>query len=902
LSDVVWLNDERAQYRENVGGKGANLARLLAVGLPVPPAFVVPTDCYREYVEAHGLAKLIDSTVSAFDYEDVAKLEHDTAELRAHFLDAGVPVGIELAVLEAYAELGGADTYVAVRSSGTAEDTAQASFAGLHDTYLDIRGEAELIHAIRHCWASLWTARATAYRHTMGFDHRSAELAVVVQTMIEAQVAGVMFTANPLTGTTEETVINASWGLGESVVSGVVTPDEFILSNTNLGLRRHSLGNKHNEIVRDPNSNSGTILREVAAARRDTPCLEAVQLQRLGAIGKQVMSHYDGLPQDIEWAYADAEFYVLQSRDVTGTTFGWDEEVDGWQNLPDEEQTVWSRAFADEWWTGAVTPLFYSVRAQGQTGCHESALKVMGLNAEAGQRIFKYHQAEVYWNASLERREAPQFIPRFLRSPAALGRVPPAWWEDTIKAPFSGLGYANLVRRLIAHGMGPSKWIDTVYDDLRNRTADADGLSFEAIGELDDAALEQYLDSRIHYFIEFNRRQWAGFFIFAPGLLLFLGDLLSRWYTGSNQHAYADLLTGLPQQTVTLMENEQLWHLAQTIRESASLQKLFDEHGGASFFTVAASHADGQAFTNAYAAFMGEHGHRGQADRDFWFPRRIENPEGDYNAFKVILSSPSTTSPAAAEELTRSVRESAIVEILDNLRGHLFGFAKLKIFTLVLHHVYRFLQVRDDERHYIDRITWSKKKALIEINRRLIDRGALDAIDDYFFLSKDELYELLNGRRDERLTRAKIAGRRINFERFDKKLVIPPAFLKSGESINLEQQSDAPAEVDGVLRGLGTSRGTITGPARIIKSLEEIGRIKQGDILVCQATDPGWTPVFLVIAGLVLETGGMLAHGSCLSREYGLPAVQLRNAMNLITEGAMITVDGETGSVTVTVQ
>ncbi|MFT4560270.1 MAG: phosphohistidine swiveling domain-containing protein [Gammaproteobacteria bacterium] len=899
MSDIIWLENERAQHREFVGGKGANLARMRSVGLAVPPAFVVPTDSYREFIEISGLVTLIDSTAGALDYENAIKLERDTADLRAHFLNAEMPVAIQSIVLAAYAELGGTGTYVAVRSSGTAEDTAEASFAGLHDTYLDTRGEDELILAIIRCWASLWSARATAYRHTMGFEHRHAELAVVVQTMIEAQVAGVMFTANPLTGTTGETVINASWGLGESVVSGVVTPDEFILSNSDLSLRRYSLGDKRSEIVRDPASSSGTVSREVAVAIRDTPCLDAEQLEQLGAIGKQVMSHYDDLPQDIEWAYADTKFYVLQSRDVTGMTFAWDEDVDRWQKSPDEEQTVWSRSFADEWWTGAVTPLFYSVRAQGQTGCHESALKVMGLNAEAGQRIFKYYQAEVYWNASLEQREARQFIPRFLRSPAALGRVPPAWWEDTIQAPFSWFGYANLIRRLMAEGMGPSKWIDTVYADLRNRTADADGLSFDAIGELDDAALEQYLESRIEYFIEFNRRQWAGFFIYAPGLLLFLGDVLNRWYTGSNQHAYADLLTGLPQQTVTLLENEQLWHLAQMVRNSESLQNLFDENPGGSFFEVAASHADGQAFTNAYAAFMREHGHRGQADRDFWFPRRIENPEGDYNAFKVILSSPSTTSPAAAEESTRIVRESAIDEIHANLRGQFFGLAKLKIFKLVLHHAYRFLQVRDDERHYIDRITWSKKKALLEISRRLFERGALDKSDDYFFLSKDELYELLNGRRDERLTRAKITGRRINFERFDKKLVIPPAFLKSGESINLEEQSDEHAEMDGVLRGLGTSRGTITGPARIIKSLEEIGRLKQGDILVCQATDPGWTPVFLVIAGLVLETGGMLAHGSCLSREYGLPAVQLRNAMNLITEGTMITVDGETGSVTV---
>ena len=191
MSNVVWLDDERAQQRENVGGKGANLARLLAVGLPVPRAFVVPTDSYREFIEVCGLAKIIDATIGALNYADPTNLERATAELRRHIFACEVPFAIESVVLQAYAALGGVGTYVAVRSSGTAEDTAEASFAGLHDTYLDICGEAELIIAIRRCWASLWTARAAAYRYTMGFDHRSAEHAVVVQTMPSARKSGV---------------------------------------------------------------------------------------------------------------------------------------------------------------------------------------------------------------------------------------------------------------------------------------------------------------------------------------------------------------------------------------------------------------------------------------------------------------------------------------------------------------------------------------------------------------------------------------------------------------------------------------------------------------------------------------------------------------------------------------
>jgi phosphohistidine swiveling domain-containing protein len=900
VSDIIWLADESAQLRASVGGKGANLGRLFSAGLAVPPAFVVSTSAYRAVIADAGLTAAIDATIAALDYSDSAALEQKTAALREHIENCSLPSMLTAQVNAAYAKLGPSAVYVAVRSSGTAEDTASASFAGLHDTFLDVRGENELHAALRRCWASLWTARATAYRNTMGFAHEQAEIAVVVQVMVESEVAGVMFTANPLTGATDESVINASWGLGEAVVSGAVTPDEFILSHATLALRRQNLGNKDREIVRDPNASSGTIMRDIAPGRRQVAALEPAQLHQLSALGQRVMRHYGGMPQDIEWAYAAGQFYLLQSRDVTATQFAWDEDVEGWQSLADDDNHVWTRAFADEWWTGAVTPLFYSVRAQGQTACHIQALSAMGLETEAGMRIFKYHNAEVYWNATLEAREAPQFIPRFLRSAAALGRVPPAWWATTIAAPFSWLAYLKLYARLTwsDRSMGPGRWIDAVYSDMNSRTAEADGLDDAALGALDDTTLQRYLESRIDFFVAFNRRQWAGFFIFAPGLLLLLGDLIGRWYRGTNSHAFADLLTGLPRQTVTLMENETLWHLAQMIRNSATLTDLFERHPGAAFFDATREHPQAAEFNAAYATVLADHGHRGQADRDFWFPRRIENPAGDYNAFKAILSSSSTTSPAAAEESTRVLREGSIMEVLDNLRSQRAGLFKVKLFKFVLDQVYRFLQVRDDERHYIDRITWSKKRALLEINRRLLERQVLRSADDYFFLSKDELYELLAGTHDERRTQAKIAGRRHNFERFDRKLVIPPAFLQNGAALDLDLPRDPYEVSDGALHGLGTSRGTVSGPACVVRSLDEIGRVQAGDILVCQATDPGWTPVFLVIGGLVLETGGMLAHGSCLSREYGLPAVQVRNAMNLIEDGALISVDGAKGTVT----
>ena len=900
MSHIVWFTDEAARHRDRVGGKGANLGRLANAGLPVPPGFVVPTDAYSAFMTASGIGDKLGQLLTGCAVADPESLEQSTDDIRALILESALSPALERAIDDGYRRLG-SDSYVAVRSSGTAEDTAEFSFAGLHDTYLDVCGRDELLAAVRRCWASLFTARAVAYRQDKGYDHATVSLAVVVQSMVESEVAGVMFTANPVSGATDETLVNASWGLGEAVVSGVVTPDEFVLAHATMAVRRERLGDKNVEIVRDRERGCGTLTREVGPDRRERACLTVAQLRELGLLGSRLSEHYGRMPQDIEWALADGQFHVLQSRDVTGVTLAWDEDVDGWQQLPDDEDDVWTRAFADEWWTGAITPLFYSIRAHEHTECHIQVLGAMGLPAEAGKRVFKYHRAEAYWNATVETMEAPQFIPGFLRGPGMFGRMPSSFWPAAQHAPFSWRAWVLLNLRLMRNqpNMGPTRWIEWVYDQLDNHIADADGRSDEELAAMDDAALKSYLDERIQFFIDFNKNQWAGFFVYAPNLLTLLGYLLGRWYTGTNPQVFADLMTGLPRQTITLKENEQIWHLAQLIRHSDGLRALFNAHPGERFFLEARGHPEAAEFLASHAALLAEHGHRGQADRDIWFPRRIENPTGDYNALASILTADPALSPAAAEAATQATRDAATRELMANLRSQRYGRAKTRVIQLVLDQAYKFLVVRDDERHYIDRITWAKKRALLEINRRLRSRGALHDDQDIYFLAKHELYQVLDGTYDDRLTQTKIAGRRAHFGRFDRKEAIPPACLHRGTAADFDTPNPDQETLDGVLRGIGTSRGTVTGPARVIRGMHELGRVAHGDIMVCQATDPGWTPVFLVIGGLVLETGGMLAHGSCLSREYGLPAVQIRDAMNLIEDGAMITVNGETGEITI---
>lgn len=247
------------------------------------------------------------------------------------FRKADVPHAIAKALVANYALLGD-DCYVAVRSSGTAEDLAEASFAGLHDTLLDIRGAQAVIHAVKDCWSSLWSARAISYRHRNGFNHAEVDIAVVVQRMVASEISGVIFTGNPLTEATDEIVVNASWGLGEAVVSGIVTPDNFVVKDGDtLHVRDRILGNKEISIQRDVSKSHGTIEKPVAAADRERFCMTDDSVVKLCRIALRVQEHYDGFPQDIEWGYENGRFYVLQSRPITGVEWSWDADCEDWQ-------------------------------------------------------------------------------------------------------------------------------------------------------------------------------------------------------------------------------------------------------------------------------------------------------------------------------------------------------------------------------------------------------------------------------------------------------------------------------------------------------------------------------------------------------------------------------------------
>ena len=892
---LIQFDDPRGTDVAVVGGKAASLGRLSQAGFPVPPGFTVPTDAQALFFAAHDLDAQIARLLAGLDYDDAVALDAVTVCIRTLIEAHPVPPDLREAIEQGYRALGD-DTYVAVRSSGTAEDLAEASFAGLHDTYLDIHGLDAVCDAIRRCWASMWTARATAYRQRGGFEHLRAQIAVVIQKMVLAEVAGVMFTGNPLTAATDEIVINASWGLGEGVVSGILTPDEYVLAIDTLDIRRQAVGEKEVQVVRAPGG-LGTVRSPVPQAMREVLSLSAAKAVALAELGREVMAYYAGLPQDVEWALAEGQIYLLQSRPITGVEFTWDEDVDGWQTAPDNRDTVWSHTWAEQFLTGGITPLFSSMRSWESQSSWEFFAKVYGFEEITNVRWFKYRHATMYFNADAERVWQKRMWPPALRD---LTNIPPAWQQEFAREKTSLVDIVRMWMRV--HTLEPKygllSWMATSYAWIDGRIAEAGGMPDAELRRLSDRALRRECDRATEMVGGFFRTLWPPFMWTAPATLNLLNVILTKWCEGDVQGTFQDLIAGISD-TLLVRETHALWDLADTVRTSPALTACLQQHRDGAFFAALEGFDEGRAFLARYRIFLHDHGHRGHADRDIYYARRIEDPAIDYLALRALQNAGPDSAPTQIEARLHARRKDATERVIARLTAQSFGGFKVEAFKAVLNYALAFLKFRDDERHFLDRMTFTKKRCYAEFGRRMLERGQIDHADDFYFLARHELYDLSEGCGSKPLAMAKIAARKRVFQRRLARTQDTPTFFKAGQVLQLETRVPLEGAADGALRGFGTSRGEVTGRARIVRSIQEIGTVEKDDILICNATDPGWMPVFPLIKGLVLETGGMLAHGSCLAREYGLPAVQLRNAIRLIDDGALIRVNGDSGEIMV---
>jgi phosphohistidine swiveling domain-containing protein len=883
---IVPLAGLRGSMLAEAGGKAANLGELVRAGLPVPPGFCVTTAGYREVARDAAVQAAI-AAVAATPVTDAAGLQATAERVRAALLAAPVPEALVRACEAAYAGLADGEAVVAVRSSATAEDLPDASFAGQQDTLLGVRGAAAVMAAIRKCWASLFTDRAVAYRAPRGIDPRGVELAVVVQALVPASVAGVLFTANPLTGQRRAAVIDASPGLGEAVVSGAVNPDHFELDVRGAVVRRR-IGDKRVRI--DADAEGGT--RRAAVAASDEACVSEAELRALVELGREIEAHF-GAPQDVEWALDEERRpWILQARPIT-TLY----PIPADAPTSDEPLAVYLNFNVAQGVLRPLTPMglhgfrvmmgrvvsrvgFECPPLVGPAFVHAAGHRLLvdigaALRHPVGRRVVLAVFSRMEARSAAVVRWLVEEDPRLAVRPASrlalIGAALRGAWRT--RAP------VNVVRG----------WIDPAAARERVWAAAGQALAFGETGgdvrpeSLYAAAERLLLRGMPVVFLTAMPTMVAGM------LALQAARRLLRGIAAPEEIEVT--LRALPHNPTTIMDLE-LWAVSRAVAEDPA---AVAEVRGADQDALARRFAAGTlpaALQTALAGFLGRYGARGVAEIDIGVARWGEDPRHVLGAICNYLAQ---ADPERAPDLQFARAGAAAEAMVETLvaRARASGRVRGRLVRLAFSRVRALVGMREAPKFCLVQVFARVRALLLGIGEQLAARGVFARADDVFMLTLPEVKSALAGVDVGELVR----GRRVSFGRELARRHLPRVLLSDGTDAEAALAATRPA--GGGICGTPASAGRVTGPARVI--LDPVGaRIEPGEILVAPSTDPGWTPLFLTAGGLVMEMGGAMSHGAVVAREYGIPAVVgVALATGRIVSGQIVTVDGNAGTVTI---
>jgi pyruvate,water dikinase len=856
---ILDLADERATLGL-VGGKGTSLARMAQAGLPVPGGFHVTTAAYQALVDANDLQPAILEALKHVDTSHPATLEAASRRIRERFEQAEMPPAVAGAIAQAYASLPGTNPAVAVRSSATAEDLPEASFAGQQDTFLNVRGAEAVLEASRRCWSSLWTARAIGYRMRQKIDPATVQLAIVVQLLVPAEVSGILFTSDPLTGDPDEALITSSWGLGESIVGGMVTPDSYSIAKSSGKVMRREIADKQTMTARH---DGGTREESVPDELRRAPSLSEAKAGELVRLGARIEKLY-GKPMDIEWTLRDGALAIVQARPITTFAERKVEPPTKWKLPPGAYAAM--RNNIVELMADPLSPLFATLGLGAvnvsMTRLLEQSLKMAGM-MPASPIITVNHYA--YYNGSLSLGSIARVLlgsPRILR--AMFTGAVERWTEDG--RPRYHAAVAEATPKDLAR-MSSVELVDLAKD-------------------LTEAAVDAYLS-------------------------LVSGVLPAAWITeGLFTAAYKLLIKrrGDPPAPTYLLgfdslpmrADKSLYELAQWAREQPALERDLGECSGAQLADSLAKDdvpagvpaETWHEFRRRVQGHLQAYGHTFYS-LDFGDAVPADDPAPVLEALRLYVCGRGTD-PRARQQASAYERQRATEAVRTRLKGW-----RRKLFDFYLARAQRFAPLREDGLSDVGLAYPMIRRMLGEVGRRFAERGLIPAADDIYWLNEDEVRtaaaDLDAGRAAETLT-ARLPKRRA--ERAAARLVSPPRALPAmGRRVAPRQ---APGRAGQVIKGVAGSPGRVTAVARVLHGPHEFDQMTPGDVLVARITTPAWTPLFALASAVVTDIGGPLSHGSIVAREYGIPAVLgTGSASARIRSGQAVTVDGAAGTVTI---
>ena len=866
---VLPLNDSQATL-DIVGGKGASLAKLANAGLPVPGGFHVTTAAYKQFVAENALQARIMAAIEPVVVAQPTTLETASEAIRAAFLAGQMPPEIAGAIAQAYAEMSGMTPDVAVRSSATAEDLPDLSFAGQQDTFLNICGVDAVLDAVKRCWASLWTARAIGYRVQHAIDQDVVSLAVVVQALVPAEMAGIMFTANPLNGRRDQAVINAAWGLGEAVVGGLVTPDTFTVDKASYSVAAREIADKETMTVR---IDGGTREQPVPAALRRAPSLGDAQVVELARLGTDIETLY-GMPMDVEWCLADGHFFVVQARPITAlppeATASAPEIAPPTEWPMPKPKGQYVRASIAELMPEPLTPLFGTLgRAAINAGTQKLMAQLGKMKAVGMEEMVVTINDYAYYTTAFTAKQlfmllthAPFTMPRMIRDAER-------YWREVVH-----VNYVATIERWQARPLEELPATDILL----------------GVRELSAASFDVYATYQSALFARANMSEM----------------LFTRVYNKLiKQEDDPEALTYLLGFASTpILAEESIFDIAAWCRTRPALAAYVTETPAAQLAAHLAGPApsgveaeDWLEWQNRWDAHLRQFGHI-IYDLDFAKPLPVDDPAPLLDTCKMFLGG-QLPDPYARQQAAAERREQATQAILERSKG-----LRRKLFRKLVRWAQDSVPLREEGLADLGLGYPQLRCMLRELGRRLIESGAVEQVDDVFWLFEAEADQAAEAFDKGAAIPSFIAPVEQRKEVWRAEMratpppVLPPKSKWMGLDLGMFVAAEDAEQTGDTIRGAGTSPGRVTGTARVLHGPEDFDQMQPGDILVARFTTPAWTPLFARAAAIVTDIGGQLSHGSIVAREYGIPAVMGTGvATQRVQSGQTITVDGSTGEV-----
>lgn len=857
---VLGLHEIEKTQLSLVGGKGLHLGELSKIqGIQVPEGFCVTTVGYQKAIEQNETLQVLLDQLTMLKVEDRDQIGNISRKIRQIIMEVDIPSDVVKAVAQYLSQFGEEHAY-AVRSSATAEDLPHASFAGQQDTYLNITGVDAILQHISKCWASLFTDRAVIYRMQNGFDHSQVYLSVIVQRMVFPQASGILFTADPITSNRKVLSIDAGFGLGEALVSGLVSADCFKVQDGQIIDKR--IATKKMAIY--GRKEGGTETQQIDSDQQKAQTLTDEQILQLARIGRQIEAHF-GQPQDIEWCLARDTFYIVQSRPIT-TLFPIPE-------ASDQENHVYISVGHQQMMTDPIKPL----------GLSFFLLTTVAPMRKAGGRLFvdvTHHLAspdsrEVFLKGMGQHDQLlKDALMTIIKRQDFIKSIP-----NDKTAPNPSRGNADMPAQVENDPTIVSDLIEssqTSIEELKQNIQTKSGSDLFRFILEDIQELKKIL---------FNPKS-SVLIRTAMNASLWINEKMNEWLGEKNA---ADTLSQSVPHNITSEMGLALLDVADVIRPYPEVIDYLQHVKDDNFLDELAKFDGGSKTRDAIYDYLSKYGMRCTGEIDITRTRWSEKPT---TLVPMILNNIKNFEPNVGHRKFEQGRQEALKkeqELLDRLKQLPDGEQKAKETKRAIDIIRNFSGFREYPKYGMVNRYFVYKQALLKEAEQLIEAGVIHEKEDIYYLTFEELHEVV---RTHKLDYQIISTRKDEYTLYEK--LSPPRVITSdGEIVTGEyKRENLPA---GAIVGLPVSSGVIEGRARVILNMEDAD-LEDGDILVTSFTDPSWTPLFVSIKGLVTEVGGLMTHGAVIAREYGLPAVVgVENAAKLIKDGQRIRVHGTEG-------